>query len=108
MNTRKLIAAAAVMSLPVAAGAAPVVSLRGLSTRFGTNWVHKGLDLDVAAGEVVSLVGGSGSGKTTLLRQIVGLLQPTEGTVALFGEPLFATNLMALGPDDDHGQSTHG
>ena len=48
--------------------------------------------LDVAAGEVVSLVGGSGSGKTTLLRQIVGLLQPAEGEVQLFGEPLFAGN----------------
>lgn len=68
----------------------PVVSLRGLSTRFGKNWVHKGVDLDVAAGEIVSLVGGSGSGKTTLLRQIVGLLRPTEGEVRLFGEPLFA------------------
>ena len=68
----------------------PVVSLRGVSTRFGKNWVHKGVDLDVAAGEIVSLVGGSGSGKTTLLRQIVGLLRPTEGEVRLFGEPLFS------------------
>jgi phospholipid/cholesterol/gamma-HCH transport system ATP-binding protein len=74
---------------------APVVSLRGLSTRFGTNWVHKGIDLDIGAGEVVSLVGGSGSGKTTLLRQIVGLLTPAEGEVRLFGEPLFSGNRQA-------------
>jgi len=68
----------------------PVASLRGLSTRFGENWVHKGIDLDIPQGEVVSLVGGSGSGKTTLLRQLVGLLQPTEGEVRVFGEPLFS------------------
>jgi len=67
-----------------------VIRLEGLSTRFGDNWVHKGIDLDIPPGEVVSLVGGSGSGKTTLLRQMVGLLQPAEGEVRLFGEPLFA------------------
>lgn len=70
----------------------PVLSLCEVSTRFGKNWVHKGVNLDVAAGEIVSLVGGSGSGKTTLLKQIVGLLRPTEGEVRLFGEPLFAGN----------------
>jgi phospholipid/cholesterol/gamma-HCH transport system ATP-binding protein len=66
----------------------PVISVRGVSTRFGDVWVHRDINLEVGRGEVVSLVGGSGSGKTTLLRQIIGLLEPTAGEVRLFGEPL--------------------
>lgn len=63
-----------------------VVSLRGITTRFGHNVVHENLDLDIACGEIVALVGSSGSGKTTLLRHIIGLTQPAAGKVALFGE----------------------
>mgnify|MGYP001765801761 CR=1 FL=1 len=69
--------------------AAPVIDLRGVATRFGRVWVHRDLDLSIAAGELVALVGGSGSGKTTLLRTILGLLAPAAGEVRVFGEPLF-------------------
>ena len=43
--------------------------------------VHQDLDLDVQPGEILSLVGGSGTGKTVLLRQMLGLEQPTRGSV---------------------------
>jgi len=66
----------------------PVVSLRGIVTRFGSNLVHDGLDLDIVVGDIVALVGGSGSGKTTLLRHIIGLTRPAGGEVRLFGEGL--------------------
>ena len=66
----------------------PVVELRGLSTCIGDRCVHRDLDLRVERGQIVGLVGGSGSGKTTLLRQILGLLQPSAGTVRIFGEAL--------------------
>ncbi|GAB2181663.1 ATP-binding cassette domain-containing protein [Denitratisoma sp. agr-D3] len=72
----------------VAAGE-PVIAIRDLSTRFGDAWVHRHLNLTVARGEVVALVGGSGSGKTTLLRQVIGLMRPAAGDIRLFGEPLF-------------------
>ncbi len=50
--------------------------------------IHKNLDLTVARGDVMALVGGSGSGKTTLLRQILGLEYPTQGRVTVLGGPV--------------------
>ncbi len=70
--------------------AAPVIRLDGIVTRFGANLVHDGLDLEVAPGELVALVGGSGSGKTTVLRHVIGLTRPAAGEVCLFGEDLHA------------------
>ena len=49
--------------------------------------VHKDLDLTVARGEVLSLVGGSGTGKTVLLRQMLGLERPARGDVTVLGKP---------------------
>ncbi len=72
---------------------APVIEVSKLSTRFGEHWVHRDLNLEVRRGEVLGLVGGSGSGKTTLLRQMIGLSQPTQGEIRLFGEPLFDGDL---------------
>ena len=71
---------------------APVIRIRDLHTRFGRTVIHRGIDLDVPAGEIVGLVGGSGSGKTTLLREIVGLLEPTSGSVELFGQPVLGAD----------------
>ncbi|PZU60599.1 MAG: sulfonate ABC transporter ATP-binding protein [Sphingobium sp.] len=51
----------------------PVVRLRGFVRRFGVNTIIDGLDLDIAPGEFIALLGRSGSGKTTLLRTLAGL-----------------------------------
>jgi sulfonate transport system ATP-binding protein len=57
------------------------VSVRGLSLSFGSADVLRDLDLDIAPGEFVALLGRSGSGKTTLLRVLAGLEEPSRGTM---------------------------
>ena len=69
---------------------APVVQIRNLWTRFGRTVVHQDLNLDIFAGEILTIVGGSGTGKTVLLRQMLGLERPSQGTVHVFGEDISA------------------
>ena len=68
----------------------PKVSLRVVTKSFGTNTVLRDLSLDVALGEVVSLIGASGSGKTTLLRCVNLLEQIDDGAVLLDGDEISA------------------
>ncbi len=62
------------------------LSISTVTKRFGNTPVLKGVTLDVADGEFVSLVGPSGCGKSTLLRIIAGLEAPSSGTIALDGK----------------------
>jgi ABC-type branched-subunit amino acid transport system ATPase component len=66
----------------------PRLRIRALDAGYGRVQVLFGLDLDVAAGEAVAVLGANGAGKTTLLRAVSGLVTPTAGTVALDGEDL--------------------
>jgi polar amino acid transport system ATP-binding protein len=68
--------------------AEPLVRIRGLHKRFGDNEVLRGIDLDIAEGEVVCLIGPSGSGKSTLLRCVNLLETPTEGTIVAAGHDM--------------------
>ena len=61
------------------------IALRGVSKGFGTRGVLHGIDLDIAPGSFVAIVGRSGSGKTTLLRLMAGLAEPDLGHVTLDG-----------------------
>ena len=65
-----------------------IVSARGLSTRLGAADVLRGIDLEVARGEVVAIVGPSGSGKTTLLRSLNYLTPFTAGEVVIADQHL--------------------
>jgi ABC-type nitrate/sulfonate/bicarbonate transport system ATPase subunit len=60
--------------------------IRHLQKAYGTHLVFDGLDLDVARGERIAVLGASGCGKSTLLRCIAGLERPDAGTIATSGE----------------------
>lgn len=62
-----------------------IISIRGLSTAFGDNFVHENLDIDIRRGEIVGVVGGSGTGKSVLLKAIVGLIKPRAGVIKMNG-----------------------
>jgi len=64
--------------------------LAGLSKRFGAIEAVKGLDLDIASGEFIVLLGPSGAGKTTTLRLVAGLEQPEAGQVHIAGRDVTA------------------
>lgn len=61
------------------------ISVRDLWTRFGDHWVHRGIDLSVARGESLAIIGGSGAGKSSLFRVLVGLEPPTRGEILVDG-----------------------
>jgi putative spermidine/putrescine transport system ATP-binding protein len=66
-------------------GAAPDISVRGLTKRFGDVVAVDSVDLDIQPGEFFTMLGPSGSGKTTTLRMIAGFEIPDEGTIELAG-----------------------
>src|SRR5258708_6563491 len=66
----------------------PVISVRDVVVSYDGRRVLDGINLDIARGETMVLLGGSGSGKSTLLRQIIGLEHPQSGTVLVNGVDL--------------------
>jgi polar amino acid transport system ATP-binding protein len=67
----------------------PFVRVRDLAKSFGATEVLRGVDLDAARGEKISIIGPSGSGKSTILRILMTLETPTAGRVEVGGEPVW-------------------
>ncbi|MCC8427979.1 ATP-binding cassette domain-containing protein [Reyranella aquatilis] len=66
--------------------ASPKISLRGVHKAFGPKKVLQGIELDVAPGESMVVIGGSGTGKSVLLKCILGLMRPDSGSIKIDGE----------------------
>ena len=67
---------------------APLLNINGLKVAYGGIHALKGIDLHIAPGELVTLIGSNGAGKTTLLKTLAGLLHPSAGKIHYAGESL--------------------
>ncbi|WID94729.1 ABC transporter ATP-binding protein [Bosea vestrisii] len=76
----------AVLERPAAAGAKPLLAVRGLEAWYGESHVLHGIELDVGEGEVVTLLGRNGAGKTTTLKSIMGVIGKRKGSVTFAGQ----------------------
>ena len=65
-----------------------VLSLRKLNAHYGDFQALFGIDMEIAAGEVVAIIGANGAGKTTLLRSIAGLLKNDAAQISYQGQPI--------------------
>lgn len=65
----------------------PVAELRGVVKRYGSKIAVAGVSFAVEAGETVAILGANGAGKTTALSMLLGITEPSEGQVQLFGLP---------------------
>ena len=74
----------------------PMIDIQGLRKSYGSNEVLKGIDLQIAPGEVIAIIGKSGSGKSTLLRCINGLEEFQSGQLTVDSKPLLHHNAAAM------------
>ncbi len=69
-------------------GADAIISIRGVSKRFGSHTVLQDVTFDVPRGKTTAILGPSGTGKSVLLKVIIGLLRPEAGQILVDGEPI--------------------
>jgi ABC-2 type transport system ATP-binding protein len=81
-----------------------LLTMGGVSKRYGTKTALQNINLKVANGKIIGLVGSNGSGKTTLLKLIAGLLHPTEGSIRIEGKEVgtFTKQWVSFMPDEPY------
>ncbi len=80
--------ATAVAERPVAAGAKPLLEVSNLEAWYGESHILHGIDFNVGAGEVVTLLGRNGAGKTTTLKSVMGIIGKRAGSVKFAGHEI--------------------
>lgn len=75
----------------------PIIEIRDFTMRFGNTTVIDKLSFDVKRGETFGLLGSNGSGKTTTLRALLGIIQPTDGSLLINNQPYDVDGRISLG-----------
>jgi phospholipid/cholesterol/gamma-HCH transport system ATP-binding protein len=84
-------------SPPAASNGQPMISVRGLAKKIDNQEILRGVDLDVAVGETVAIIGRSGGGKSVLLKNLIGLMQPNAGEIWIEGQSIIGMSERKLG-----------
>src|ERR1700682_4947424 len=82
---------------PSSINASPMIAVRSLVKRVGQQEILRGVDLDVATGETLAIIGRSGGGKSVLLKHLVGLMTPDAGEIWIQGQNIIGMNEWQLG-----------
>ncbi|HJX25691.1 MAG TPA: ATP-binding cassette domain-containing protein, partial [Chthoniobacterales bacterium] len=73
-----------------------MVGVRGLEKRIGRQEILRSVDLDVAVGETLAIIGRSGAGKSVLLKHLVGLMRPDAGEIWIEGQNIIGMSERGL------------
>ena len=82
----------------MAGESAPMLEVRGLRKSLGGHEVLRGVDLRIANGQTMVIIGRSGGGKSVLLKHLIGLLQPDAGEISVEGQNIVGLSERRLGP----------
>jgi phospholipid/cholesterol/gamma-HCH transport system ATP-binding protein len=74
----------------------PAISIRDLTKKFGEHTILNNLNFDIPKNKITTILGFSGAGKSTLLKHILGIMQPTSGTVEVLGKDLSELSKLEL------------
>jgi phospholipid/cholesterol/gamma-HCH transport system ATP-binding protein len=76
----------------VAGNSSPMIAVRSLAKKIGQQEILRGVDLEVASGETLAIIGRSGGGKSVLLKHLVGLMEPDAGEIWIQGQNIIGMN----------------